>query len=329
MDINRRVKLMVKAGEFIVSQNPQWLKAKEVAYHKNSWFIPDFINAAAENIKRNFLDEQILNQWIKYYHLDDNILPKTVGIIMAGNIPMVGFHDLLSVFICGHKQIIKLSSKDDVLLKSIVEFLASIENDINNYISFADSLQGCDAYIATGSNTSAEIFRQYFSKYPNIIRKGRTSVAVLSGNETPEQLNNLSDDVHMYFGRGCRSVTHLYVPQEYDFIPLLDSFKKYDYFIEHFKYKNNYDFQLSLVLMNKNFYMTNGTTILLEQESLFPPPAVVYYTYYDHENSLRNLIDDDNIQCVVGKNIDFGDSQAPGIFNYADDIDTMQFLLSL
>ena len=208
---------------------------------------------------------------MKHYHIDDNIEPKNVGVVMAGNIPLVGFHDFLCVFISGHIQTIKLSSKDDVLLKHLVEKMYSWEVTMQNYVSFASMLKGCDAYIATGSNNSAVYFDYYFSKYPSIIRRNRTSVAILTGDETKEELEKLSDDIHVYFGLGCRNVTKIFVPRGYDFVPLLQSFHAYKYFADHHKYKNNYDYNLSIMIMNNRFYMTNESTLLVENDSFFSP----------------------------------------------------------
>ena len=321
---------MNQLGNYMVSDDASWQHSINSAFHKNSWFTPEFIELSAKNISSNFLSNEILQNFIDHYHLDDNIIPKKIGIVMAGNIPMVGFHDLLCVFISGHKQVIKLSSKDDILIKHLVEKLYEFNEDVKNYISIEDSLKDCEAYITTGSNSSAEIFKQYFSKYPNIIRKNRTSVAILDGNENRNDLSKLSEDIHLFFGKGCRNVTHLYVPENYNFIDLINSFNRFSYFSDHFKYKNNFDFQLSLILMNKHFYMTNGSTLLLENNSIFPPPSVLYFSYYKNENEFSRLIKNEDIQCVVGKNhIPFGEAQIPGIFNYADGVDTMEFLLSL
>ena len=250
---------------------------------------------------------------------------------MAGNIPLVGFHDFLCVFISGHRQTIKLSSKDDILLKHLVQKMSEWEIIAGNYISFSEMLKGCDAYIATGSNNSARYFEQYFSKYPNIIRSNRTSVAVLTGKERPEELALLSDDIHMYFGLGCRNITKIFVPAEYDFVPLLKAFDRYKYFIDHHKYKNNYDYQLSIALMNNIYYMTNGSTLLIESDEIFSAISRLNYSFYDNaETVLKDLTGNPNVQCIAGHGgIAFGQAQSPGLQDYADGVDTMQFLLSL
>jgi hypothetical protein len=331
MNIQERIELMTKAGEYLKSNHPDWIAIKEEAYNKNGWFTTDFIQHAADEIATNFLQKDILEKWVTHYHLDDNIQPKNIGLVMAGNIPMVGFHDMLAVFISGHYQTIKLSSKDDVLIKHLVKYLYGLDAEIQNHISFADMLKGCDAYIATGGNTAAKSFEEYFGKYPSIIRKNRTSIAILTGNETSEELSALAKDVHLYFGLGCRNVTKIFVPAEYDFIPLLKSFEPFKYFADHHKYKNNYDYNLSIILLNNVYYMTNEATLLVENKGTFSPISQLFYEYYTDINAVEaKLKQNDDIQCIVGKgHLAFGEAQNPSIDTYADGVDTIQFLLGL
>lgn len=331
MNLQNRFLVLSQLKNYLNANTDTWLQTKEKAYQKNGWFTIEFIDTAVANIIHQFLDEEKLKAWAAHYHLDDNISPKKVGIVMAGNIPLVGFHDFLAVFISGHTQVIKLSSKDDVLLKHIVEKMIEWDNAVAQKIQFADLLKGCEAYIATGSNNSARYFEQYFSRYPHIIRKNKTSVAIIDGTESANELEKLSDDIHLYFGLGCRNITKLYVPPGYDFVPLLKAFDKYKYFIEHNKYKNNYDYQLSLALMNNIYYMTNGAILLIENEAVFSPISQVNYSYYNNkEEILKQLQSDENIQCIAGiNNIPFGMTQKPTLFNYADGLDTMEFLLTL
>ncbi|HSN61520.1 MAG TPA: hypothetical protein VLR49_11330 [Ferruginibacter sp.] len=331
MNLQLRINLLVRLGEYIKSDDPEWLDIKQHASHKNGWFIPGFINQACEKITTFFLEEALLQQWADHYQVNENLNQKNIGNVMAGNIPLVGFHDFLAIFIAGHRQTIKLSSKDDILLKHLVQKMIEWDSSAENYISFSEILKGCDAYIATGSNNSARYFEQYFAKYPNIIRKNRTSAAILTGDETAEDLEKLSDDVHLYFGLGCRNVSKIYVPKGYDFIPLLRSFDKYLYFADHNKYKNNYDYQLSIILLNNIYYMTNESTLLTENEGLFSPISHVFYEYYEDVNKILTALQQkDDVQCIIGKGqIDFGEAQNPGLFSYADGVDTMQFLLSI
>ncbi len=331
MNLQKRIELLFRLQKYLLDDDTEWQNIKLKAAAHNGWFTPEFINLSVENIAGAFLQKEKLEGWAAHYHLDDNIGGKNIGIVMAGNIPMVGFHDFLCVFISGHKQTIKLSSKDEILLKHLIAKMIEWEPTVEAFIKFAEILKGCDAYIATGSNNSARYFEQYFSKYPNIIRRNRTSVAVLKGDESTEELNHLADDVFQYFGLGCRNVTKLYAPSGYDFVPVLKAFDKYKYFADHHKYKNNYDYQLSIALLNNVFYMTNGSLLLLENESIFSPISVLNYSFYDVESGLpETLANIADLQCICGQNgLAFGQAQNPGLMDYADGIDTMQFLLTL
>jgi hypothetical protein len=254
-----------------------------------------------------------------------------VGVVMAGNIPLVGFHDFMCIFLCGFKANIKASSKDEVLIKHLIQKLGEWDMEIKERFNFIPLLKGCDAYIATGSNNSGRYFDYYFGKYPNLIRRNRTSVSILNGHEIARQLDNLADDIHLYFGLGCRNVTKLYVPAGYNFIPLLDACKKYNYFMDHHKYKNNYDYYLAIHLLNNQYYMSTGSTLLVENKSLFSPISELHYEFYTDTYSLKNLLSENkDIQCITGHEyLDFGQAQFPSITDYADGIDTMQFLSSL
>lgn len=332
MNLQHRIDLLVRLGQYILSSSPEWDSAKEKASYENGWFIPEFIDLATENIARCFLQKDILNTWASSYQLPAaGSHPKKVGIVMAGNIPLVGFHDFLCVFISGHRAIIKPSSKDQVLIKKLVEKMGEWNSAIKNSCEFSEMLKGCDAYIATGSNNSSRYFQYYFGKYPNIIRRNRTSVAVLTGKESMEELGKLADDVFLYFGLGCRNVTKMYVPQGYDFVPLLETFKKYNYFADHHKYKNNYDYNLALHLLNKKYYMTNGAILFIEDSGFFSPISQLNYEFYEDFDSLTGLLKNNpGLQCTVSEgNTDFGRTQQPSITDYADGADTMQFLSTL
>ena len=325
MDLQKRIGLMARLGNYMLSSEPEWTAAKEKAYLQNNWFIPHFIDLATKNIAGEFLKEEALEQWVQPYNFPTTQpQPKNVGIVMAGNIPLVGFHDFLAVFISGHIQTIKLSSGDQVLLKHIVAKLTEWDSSVTDFVRFSEFLKGCDAYIATGSNNTSRYFQYYFDKYPNIIRRNRTSVAVLDGTETSDQLEKLADDVYLFFGRGCRNVTKLYVPRGFDFTPVLDVFNKYNYLAEHYKYKNNYDYQLALLILNKQYYMTNGSILLIEAASLFTPISRLNYEYYDSKPA---VFEKDSLQCTVGQgNVPFGQAQLPGLCDYADGINILQFL---
>ncbi len=329
MNLQTRIILMVKLGEYMDSNEPAWEEIKERAYHHNGWFTPKFIDEACRNITALYLKEELLKAWAsKYKVADQPPTQQNIGIVMAGNIPLVGFHDFLSVFITGHQQTIKLSTKDDVLLKHLVEVLCQWNKDFSQYASFAEILKGCDAYIATGSNNSSRYFEQYFARFPHIIRKNRTSVAIVSGNETDTELDKLSDDIHLYFGLGCRNVSKIFVPRDYDFIGLLQSFNRYADFADHHKYKNNYDYQLSIILLNNIYYMTNGNTLLTENVGLFSPISHLFFEYYDDVKDVTEKLEqNEGLQCIIGAGYKgFGAAQNPGLFEYADGVDTMHFL---
>lgn len=332
MNLQYRIYLLSRLGEYILGNDAGWLETKEKASRENGWFTPEFIDIATKNISLSFLQKDILENWSIQENIPaENPSPKKVGLVMAGNIPLVGFHDWLCVFMSGHKAQVKLSSKDAILLKHLCDILIDWEPEVANYISFSEMLKGCDAYIATGSNNSGRYFDYYFGKYPNLIRRNRTSVAILSGNETQDELEKLADDIHLYFGLGCRNVTKLYVPENYDFIPLLEAFRRYIYFADHHKYKNNYDYNLAIYILNKQFYMTNGSILLIEDKSMFSPISQLNYEYYDSTDKLTEALKNhDSIQAISGKGFQpFGKNQCPAITDYADGVNTMEFLLTI
>lgn len=331
MNLQNRIEVMCLLSDYLKKNDQEWQEIKLQTSYKNPWFTTEFIDTAINNIIAEFLDKEKLANWAKFYHLDDLITPQKIGIVMAGNIPLVGFHDFLSVFISGHHQLIKLSSKDDQLLTHLIKKIHEWSPETIDYISISDKLTGCYAYIATGSNQTAHYFEQYFGKYPHIIRKNKTSVAVLTGKENSHELTMLSKDIHLYFGLGCRNVTKIYVPKGYDFIPLLQSFNPYKYFRDLNKYASNYDYQLSLLLLNNIFYMSNESTLMIEEQRLFSPIGMVHYEFYEnYESIIDYLSENKNVQCIIGENhVPFGQAQSPDLFAYADGIDTMEFLLTL
>ena len=299
---------------------------------ENPWFTEDNIRMAVSGIAK-FLNKEKLQTWISNYTFNNP--SKKVALIMAGNIPMVGFHDLLSVLISGHHAVIKLSSKDSVLIKFLVRKLIDIEPQFENKIEFAERLKDFDAVIATGSDNSARYFDYYFGKYPNIIRKNRTSIGVLTGSESDEELTSLGTDVFSYFGLGCRNVSKLFVPTGYDLGKIYRSWEVYHDIVHHHKYCNNYDYQKSILLVNTSPFLDNGFAILQESEKMVSPISIVYYEYYNTPSELierLNLLKE-KTQCIVGNsewsNIKFGQSQFPDVGDYADQIDTLNFLSNL
>jgi hypothetical protein len=332
MNLQHRIDLLVRLGEYILSDTPEWVDAKEQASYENGWFIPEFVELATKNIANAFLQREILEKWANEYAIQSiNKDPQVIGITMAGNVPLVGFHDLLAVFTSGHIARIKPSSKDKVLIKHLVEKMTAWNAEVEDLIQVAEMLKGCDGYIATGSNNSSRYFDYYFGKYPHIIRRNKTSVAILTGKETAEELEKLADDVYVYFGLGCRNVTKIYVPEGYDFIPLLKAFRKYGYLADHHKYKNNYDYNLAVNLLNKKFYMTNDSILLIEEPGVFSPISQLNYSFYnDKQQLVTSLRASPELQCIIGQGfIPFGAAQCPGIMDYADSADTLKFLTNL
>lgn len=336
MTLQQRIDAFVKLKEYFNSGNTNWQSIRFRAERENTWFTEEFINVAIQNICNYFLDEKLLTEWTNSYNIaTENTNPKRVGLVMAGNIPLVGFHDLLCILITGNIAVIKPSSKDSVLIKYVTKSLQEINNQFNDLILIQDQLKNCDAYIATGSNNSGRYFEYYFGKYPNIIRKNRTSVGVLTGNETTDELKLLVDDIMLYFGLGCRNVSKLMVPENYNFEQLIALFEKYGHLGDNAKLKNNYDYNLSLVLLNHQFYMTFGGVILLvEKEEIFSSISQLNYEFYKTSENIdfKELIKNrpDEIQCIVGTNyIPFGHAQKPQLTDYADGVDTLAFLTSL
>ncbi|RYZ22467.1 MAG: acyl-CoA reductase [Chitinophagaceae bacterium] len=332
LKLQERIDLLARLGDYLATNDESWAAARERAYTANNWFIPEFTDLATANISQAFLRRAALEELAKRYGIpEENTAPKKVGLVMAGNIPLVGFHDLLCTFLSGHYAWMKPSSKDTVLITHIVEWLLRERPDAAPYLVIAERLVGCDAYIATGSDNSARYFEHYFAKYPHIIRKNRTSMAILTGEETPEELEKLADDICQYFGLGCRNVTALRVPENYDFEPLVRALDKYKALEHHNKFRNNYDYNLAVHIINNHYYMTNGTVLLLEAESPFAPISQVHFQFYKSAaEAEKALLERSDIQCIVGRGqVPFGGAQCPALDTFADGVDTLRFLLSL
>lgn len=305
----------------------------------NPWFTPKQVLTSIRNICEFLLDQEGLDAWVKHYHLPIHPAnPLKIGLIMAGNIPLVGFHDFLCVWMSGHHAVIKLSEKDNRLLPFILDELAEINPVFKSDWEIVERLEGFDAVIATGSNNSSRYFEAYFGTYPHIIRKNRNGVAVLNGQETPAQLTLLAEDMLTYFGLGCRNVSKILVPDGYDFKPLLNVFESYPELQEHNRYRNNVDYQYALVIMNLEPHHTQGNILFRPSTSLLSPMATVFYEEYRDQQALKSILDRDleEIQCVISdlpipgvSTIPFGRSQHPGLTDYADGVDVMEFLIQL
>ncbi len=307
----------------------------DAAHRANSWFTPEHIRLAlhswAEALQRDTLEN-----WLNSYSINTRN-PKTVAVIMAGNLPLVGFHDFLSVLISGHHLLAKLSSDDNLLLPFLAKVLVQLEPDFAEAIRFTDKkLSDYDAVIATGSNNTARYFEYYFKDKPHIIRKNRNAVAVLTGHETHDQLVALGTDIFRYFGMGCRSVSKLFVPKEYNFDAFFKAMYEHKEVIQHHKYANNYDYNKAVYLMSLFPILDNEFMVLKEDENFSSPISVVFYEYYDSPESLKNHLNakTEEIQCVVAsgferREIAFGQAQKPKLHDYADAVDTIAFLLKI
>jgi len=301
------------------------------ARNENSWFIPDSSRSSFEGLIK-ILEPKKLESWLSKYPISDLNSDLEVGLMMAGNIPAVGFHDLMCVVLSGNKASVKMSNSDSVLMSWIISQLR--ENGLTDRISVESFLKGKDAYIATGSDNSSRYFDYYFGKYPNIIRKNRTSVAVITSDQSDVELQELGKDIFTYFGLGCRNVSKLFVHKDFNLIKLLDSLEPFQHVADHHKYFNNYEYNKSIFLVNRTPHHDSGFLLLKEDEQIVSPIATLYYEYYNDEPELRSKLESnaDKIQCIVGKAQDmvgFGKAQYPSVEDYADGVDTMSFLTQL
>ncbi|SFT91727.1 Acyl-CoA reductase (LuxC) [Algoriphagus locisalis] len=329
-----RISAFVKLGEAIT--NLDFEEKDELlwrAENNNNWFTKESVDSALEGISF-MLSPQKLDAWLSIYDLQEIEKPKSVGLMLAGNIPGVGFHDLMCVILSGHQAVIKLSSSDEVLMKWILKKLFEIDPRLTAQIRIEEMLKGMDAYIATGSDNSSRYFNYYFGKYPHVIRQNRTSVAVLKGNENTEDYINLGKDIFQYYGLGCRNVSKIYVKSEDQLQDLLGALEIYSPIGSHHKYRNNYDYNKSIYLVNLEDHLDNGFLLLKESEDLVSPISVLFYEVYSGEEELAEKLASlkGKLQCVVGNAegcVPFGTAQTPEPWEYADEVDTMAFLLKL
>ncbi|MEN9322951.1 MAG: hypothetical protein RL699_731 [Bacteroidota bacterium] len=307
----------------------------QLSQSHNGWFTAEQVRFALESWA-SALTEENLERWLSAYQTPV-VTPKTIGLVLAGNIPMVGFHDMLSVVLAGHKALIKTSSNDQKLLPFLVNYLQQLDASLANRIEFTDGkLENFDAVIATGSNNTARYFEYYFKDKPSIIRKNRNSVAVLTGEESSEELVALGEDIFRYFGLGCRNVSKLFVPKGYDFTAFFEAIFVYQDVIHYEKYANNYDYNKAVFLMSNFKLLDNGFLTLKEDSSYASPISSVFYEHYDtiEEIQLRLATDTDQLQCIVTSaaingGIPFGSTQKPALWDYADQVDTLEFLLTI
>ncbi|WP_111682751.1 acyl-CoA reductase [Winogradskyella tangerina] len=352
MDLQQRINAFAKLGDFLSQFNTSSIERKEgieanelffegfkhqmkLAKEYNGWFTDANVLFSLE-FWSDALSTENLNKWTSNYKFD-RVETKTIGIIMAGNIPLVGFHDFLSVLITGHNVLVKQSSNDKHLLPFLAKYLEIVEPEFKGKITFTEEkLENFDAVIATGSNNTARYFEYYFKNQPSIIRKNRNSIAILTGNETLEQLEALSDDIFRYYGLGCRNVSKLFVPKDYNFDTFFNAVYKWHPIIHESKYANNYDYNKAVYLMSEFDMLENGFLMVKEDESYASPIATIFFEYYNSKTELEQKIssDKDQIQCIVAdrfteNEVAFGETQKPQLWDYADNVDTVEFLLKI
>ena len=336
MDFIKRKKSFVELGNRLKNLDEEFLsQLMDRANIKNPWFTPVNVRRSIDGLI-SYLDENKFSSWLEAYQFN-GLSDKNVGVVMAGNIPLVGIHDFICILMSGHKLIAKLSSQDDVLIQFIAEELIKIDNGFEERIHFVDQLKNIDAAITTGSDNTARYFDFYFGKYPNIIRKNRTSIAILDGNESEQDLLDLSHDIYSYFGLGCRNVSKLFLPEGMRMQDVIPHFDGYQHLLDHTKYNNNYFYNKSILLVNQEEHLDSGFSLFQLTEKLVSPISMVFYEYYQNPEALKIQLEamHHKIQCIVTNNsifdniIPFGKAQKPEIWDYADNIDTMRFLLSL
>jgi hypothetical protein len=307
------------------------------AQNQNAWFTPQSLEQALKGIQV-LLDAQALEKWVTNYSFSETDQPQQIGLMLAGNIPGVGFHDILAVLIAGHSACIKLSSQDSALPLWLLTQLKAIEPRFSDRIFIEELLKNKQAYIATGSDNSARYFNYYFGKYPHLIRSNRTSVAILQGDETTADLQALGHDIFDYFGLGCRNVSKVFVKNQEQLTQLLDAIQSFEWVANHHKYFNNYEYNKSIYLVNGNPHLDNGFLLLKESADLVSPIGVLFYEIYEDNFELQAKLSAlaSQIQCLVGSSrlsipgiVPFGQTQCPAPWDYADGVDTLQFLSGL
>lgn len=339
MNLNERIKSFSLLGEIlrnIISgeENEYSRKLNKLIDNQqnhNPWFTRRNVRFAIKAIADELTFENLTKWTDAYPGLKAEMKPLKVGVIMAGNIPLVGFHDFLSVLITGNDIIVKTSSKDPDLIVMIGEILCALNQDFKSKITFTKNiLSNFDAVIASGSNNSSRYFEYYFGKYPNIIRKNRNSIAIIEGDETDQELKNLGTDIFAYFGLGCRNISKIFIPNEYDFHIMIRNWNNYSDIINHNKYANNFICNKAVCLVNKEKFLDTGFLLMKEESKLASPVAVLHFEYYEHLSEVEKQVKEmkDKIQCIEGRrNVEFGKAQLPRLWDYADGKDTIEFLL--
>lgn len=335
--LEKTINALSKIGEIFGNEHNTELKhVCENAYIKNPWFTPQNVSLAIGYWSQK-LQNDALYEWATRENIVQPATPKTIGVITAGNIPLVGLHDIVCVIVTGNIALVKLSSDDEELVKFFAAKWAEIVPEWANRIQFTERIDAVDAIIATGSNNTARYFDYYFAKYPHIIRKNRNSIAVLTGSESPETLASIGRDVISYFGKGCRNVTQVWAPQGYEWPKMLDNFMQYGDIINHHKYANNYTYHKAILLMNLDKHLDTGFLILKEDTKIYAPISMLNYAHYNSLQEMQLFITEnkENIQCVISEATEIegailpGQSQNPELWDYADGVNTVGFLMAL
>lgn len=349
MSVNDRLKCLVETGQLLQevvsakgmeelndSAQQELYALIDTVFQKNAWFSPWSVRNALTGISE-MLNSSDITEWASRYY--KNITRKenqnTIGIVMAGNLPLVGFHDLISVFLAGDKAQLKLSSDDKELMPVIIKLMSSVDSRVNDMVTIAnEKLEGIDKVIATGSNNTARYFEYYFGKYPNIIRKSRTSLAILSPSDSEDDIDQLAEDIFYYYGLGCRNVSKIYLPKSIGTTHFIDVLSKNASKLDNVKYINNLEYHKSIMLINNVQFLDGGFFFMKEDNSLFSPVSVLNYEFYDDIDSVQQFVQENknDIQCVVGNasfcDVSFGQAQHPKLWDYADKVDVLQFLLN-
>jgi len=299
-------------------------------FYLNGWFTKTSVQQSLKALGEQ-LEIENLTSWAAEYPFAEQ--PKRIGVIMAGNLPLVGFHDFLCILMAGHNVVAKLSSDDKILLPALANVLIQFLPEVADRVKFSEGKMGeIDAMIATGSNNSMGYFESYFGKYPHLFRKNRTSVAILDGSETREEVQALGDDIFTYFGLGCRNVSQLLIPKDFELNRFFESIVSHGDIVQHHKYANNYDYNKAIHLMNLQEILDNGFVLLRESDELFSPLAMIFYHRYENESEVAAFLEKqhENIQAITGHGyIPFGMAQKPGLNDYADGVNTMAWLTTL
>lgn len=335
MNLQEKIHALEILGQSLASADvSEMLEKSRLA---NPWFTEENTRAALDSVIRLFLKKESLEKWARNYRIPETQTRKKVGLVLAGNIPLVGFHDILCVFMANHQALIKYSEKDNILIPWILDTLATINPSTKPYFTPVDKIADYDAVIATGSNNTARYFSYYFRHVPHIIRKNRNAVSILTGNETREELEGLAKDIFLFFGLGCRNVSKIFVPEGYDFNQFFYVLDDWKHLAFHNKYKNNLDYNHALFLLNKQKFLAHEVLLLVESPDIASRVACLHYEYYSNPGEVKQRLagQEDEIQCIVSHDeslndrVHFGEAQNPSLDTYADNIDTMSFLVNL